>query len=221
MSTLERQINSRYDDPDTYSGDRPPDWEARRKTVYRHDDWTCQACGRQSGPHAGDEGVRLHAHHITPLAEGGSNQLSNLETLCEPCHQNEHDHDIFTGDWVGDGPRVYTVGPLRATARGIFAALAIALWAVLVGRGIALSAGYAPMAMEREAALLVGATLLGSLVVVSKPLLVTSVLGIVAAVMTAAAWTDFGLSPEFGLIGAIAWPPVLLGAWAIACDYIQ
>ncbi|UHQ99311.1 hypothetical protein HYG81_25635 (plasmid) [Natrinema zhouii] len=77
------------------------------------------------------------------------------------------------------------------------------------------------MAMEIEAALLVGATLLGSLVVVSKPLLVTSVLGIVAAVMTAVAWTDFGLSPEFGLIGAIVWPPVILGAWAIACDYIQ
>ncbi|UHQ98297.1 hypothetical protein HYG81_19695 (plasmid) [Natrinema zhouii] len=77
------------------------------------------------------------------------------------------------------------------------------------------------MAVEREAALLVGATLLGSLVVVSKPFLVTSVLGIVAAAMTVFAWTDFGLSPEFGLIGAITWPPVILGAWAIACDYIQ
>ncbi|MGQ3723338.1 hypothetical protein [Natrialba aegyptia] len=116
---------------------------------------------------------------------------------------------------------MYTVGSLRATARGIFAALAIALWAVVVVRGIALSAGYAPMAVEREAALLVGATLLGSLVVVSKPFLVTSVLGIVAAAITAFAWVDFGLSPEFGLIGTIAWPPVILGAWAIACDYIQ
>ncbi|ADB63731.1 HNH endonuclease (plasmid) [Haloterrigena turkmenica DSM 5511] len=221
MSTLERQINSRYDDPDTYSGNRPPDWEARRKTVYRHDNWTCQSCGRQSGPHAGNEGVRLHAHHIVPLSEGGSNRLSNLETLCEPCHQNQHDHDIFTGDWVGDGPHVYTVGSLRATARGIFVALAIALWAILVVRVIALSAGYAPMAMEIEAALLVGATLLASVVVVSKPLLVTSVLGFVAAVMTAFAWTDFGWSPELALIGVIVWPPVILGAWAIACDYIQ
>ncbi|WP_226377596.1 hypothetical protein [Haloterrigena turkmenica] len=77
------------------------------------------------------------------------------------------------------------------------------------------------MAMEIEAALLVGATLLASVVVVSKPLLVTSVLGFVAAVMTAFAWTDFGWSPELALIGVIVWPPVILGAWAIACDYIQ
>ncbi|ELY97467.1 HNH endonuclease [Natrialba asiatica] len=221
MSTLEAQIESRYDDPDAYSGNRPPDWEARRKMVYRHDNWTCQACGRQSGPHAGDEGVRLHAHHIVPLSKGGSNRLSNLETLCEPCHQTQHDHDIFTGDWVGDGPRVYTVGSLRATARGIFAALVIALWIVLVARLIALSGGYPPMAVGRETVILVGATLLGSVVIVSKPFLVTSVLGIVAAAITAFAWADFGLSPEFGLIGAIAWPPVILGAWAIVCDYIQ
>jgi len=131
-------------------GNRPPDWEARRKMVYRHDNWTCQACGRQSGPHAGDEGVRLHAHHIVPLSKGGSNRLSNLETLCEPCHQTQHDHDIFTGDWVGDGPRVYTVGSLRATARGIFAALVIALWIVLVARLIALSGGYPRWQWERD-----------------------------------------------------------------------
>ncbi|MFC6764261.1 hypothetical protein [Natrinema soli] len=77
------------------------------------------------------------------------------------------------------------------------------------------------MAMEIEAVLLVGATLLGSVVVISKPLLVTSVLGIVAAAITTFAWADFGLSPEFGLIGAIVWPPVILGAWEIFCDYIQ
>ncbi|UHQ99130.1 hypothetical protein HYG81_25575 (plasmid) [Natrinema zhouii] len=77
------------------------------------------------------------------------------------------------------------------------------------------------MTVGRETVLLVGATLLGSVVIISKPLLVTSVLGIVAATITAFAWADFGLSPEVGLIGAIAWPPVVLGAWAIACGYIQ
>jgi hypothetical protein len=90
-------INSRWNSQSAYEGQYPPDWDARRKTVYRRDDWTCTNCGRKSGPHAGRRGVRLHAHHITPLEANGSNQLSNLQTLCESCHNQTHDHDITAG----------------------------------------------------------------------------------------------------------------------------
>ena len=105
------QIEHRYADPNSYHGDLPPDWDGRRKATYRRDDWTCQHCGTQSGPHArGSGGVRLHAHHSRPRSEGGSNHLSNLVTLCEPCHQDVHDHDIFGDGWEGDGDQA--LGPI-------------------------------------------------------------------------------------------------------------
>lgn len=90
------EIDSKWNDPTTYDGSYPPDWDARRKTVYRRDDWTCTECGRKSGPHTEHKGIPLHAHHEHPLSQGGSNHLSNLTALCESCHNQEHDHDITT-----------------------------------------------------------------------------------------------------------------------------
>lgn len=76
-----------------------PNWDAKRKEVLRRDDHTCQRCGHQSGPYAGDEGRVLQAHHINKVSDGGSNELSNLRTLCRPCHGVQHpDNDVFDGD---------------------------------------------------------------------------------------------------------------------------
>lgn len=33
--------------------------------------------------------VLWHADHVVPLAEGGTNALSNIRTLCVPCHKAE------------------------------------------------------------------------------------------------------------------------------------
>lgn len=83
------------------SGKYPPDWDKRRRKVYKRDDYTCQNCGARGG-RTGD--AELHAHHITPLSQGGSNRLSNLTTLCKMCHNAQHDHDI-TGDRRADHPK--------------------------------------------------------------------------------------------------------------------
>ncbi len=69
----------------------PSDWDSRRKAVYRRDDYQCRNCGRQGGPHGDAE---LHAHHIVPKSKGGSDELSNLATLCGECHNEAHLHDI-------------------------------------------------------------------------------------------------------------------------------
>lgn len=115
VSASETTIDPKWNDPDSYDGSYPPDWEDRRRAVYQRDDYTCTNCGRKSGPHAGDDGVRLHAHHKKPRADGGSNRLGNLTTLCEPCHDDAHDHDIFGDGWIGDGP---TPTPGRPTGTG-------------------------------------------------------------------------------------------------------
>jgi hypothetical protein len=82
-------VERRYDDPSAYDesaswfgdGKWPPDWDERREAVRHRDDGRCRRCGR---PATWRETV--HTHHLTPLSEGGHNDLSNLVTLCGPCH---------------------------------------------------------------------------------------------------------------------------------------
>lgn len=65
----------------------PADWDTRRRRIYRRDNYQCQDCGRQGGPH-GD--VELHCHHIVPKSQGGSHDESNLVTVCASCHAQIH-----------------------------------------------------------------------------------------------------------------------------------
>jgi 5-methylcytosine-specific restriction endonuclease McrA len=64
------------------NNDYPETWDTIRKLVYKRDNWTCQKCGARN--------IKLHAHHIVPVSQGGSNEFQNLITLCENCHINEH-----------------------------------------------------------------------------------------------------------------------------------
>lgn len=128
-------VRDAYDEQDGYEGRYPPDWEQRRRAVLARDEYTCQRCGEASGPHAGDEGVTLHVHHVRPLSAGGSNRLSNLVTLCADCHEAEHDHVVARSP-AADPTRSRT-DRVRAAAHGAFTvAIAVALgWllAALVG----------------------------------------------------------------------------------------
>lgn len=48
--------------------------------VFARDGYRCLECG------ASGEGVKFHPDHIVPIAEGGTDDLSNLRTLCVPCN---------------------------------------------------------------------------------------------------------------------------------------
>lgn len=50
------------------------------------DEYTCQYCGAKK--------VRLEVHHIRFRQHGGSDDLENLITLCEKCHDDLHDGKI-------------------------------------------------------------------------------------------------------------------------------
>ena len=60
------------------------DWSRIRKTVLARDDHRCQ--DRRSREHADN----LHVHHLIPRAAGGSDEPSNLITLCDGCHARRH-----------------------------------------------------------------------------------------------------------------------------------
>lgn len=61
-----------------------------RHQVFQRDGYRCRECG------ATNKQTRLHVDHIVPVAKGGTNDLSNLQTLCEACNRAK-----YTDEWVG------------------------------------------------------------------------------------------------------------------------
>lgn len=53
-------------------------WRRIKQQVHERDEWTCCACGQVR--------LDLECDHIVNKAEGGSDDLSNLQSLCKPCH---------------------------------------------------------------------------------------------------------------------------------------
>ncbi|MCV3212787.1 HNH endonuclease [Plectonema radiosum NIES-515] len=56
-----------------------------RKYVFQRDKYQCQSCGK------GNDETDLTIDHIIPLAHGGQNDISNLQTLCFPCNLQKTD----------------------------------------------------------------------------------------------------------------------------------
>ena len=82
-------------DPDISGIDyqKGPDYghQNRREAVLYRDKYTCQHCGKSR---IKDKTVRLEAHHIKFLSDGGSDEINNQITLCHDCHKALHDGKI-------------------------------------------------------------------------------------------------------------------------------
>jgi 5-methylcytosine-specific restriction endonuclease McrA len=57
--------------------------EKTRLKVLKRDHYTCVKCGRSP---ATQRGCILHIDHIVPFSKGGSNEIENLQTLCDKCN---------------------------------------------------------------------------------------------------------------------------------------
>lgn len=60
-------------------GGRP--WRRKRDAVMARDKHMCQPCLR-----AGRIALATEVDHITPQAEGGTDDQANLQAICEDCH---------------------------------------------------------------------------------------------------------------------------------------
>lgn len=58
-------------------GGRP--WRRIRERILLRDQYTCRCCGVVT--------QEIEVDHIINVAEGGSDDDSNLQSLCVPCHQ--------------------------------------------------------------------------------------------------------------------------------------
>ena len=61
----------------------PDNWESIRQRILTRDGRRCQLCGST---------VNIRVHHKVPLSRGGTNADTNLITLCEDCHTQQHMH---------------------------------------------------------------------------------------------------------------------------------
>jgi 5-methylcytosine-specific restriction enzyme A len=57
-----------------------------RKYVFERDRYQCQSCGKTQLE------AQLTIDHIIPLALGGQNDISNLQTLCWTCNRQKKHH---------------------------------------------------------------------------------------------------------------------------------
>lgn len=83
--------------------------EARRQLVLNRDDHTCSNCGRHR-----TSVETLDIHHIVPRGQGGSDQPSNLQTLCRRCHNAVH------GDGVAPAVQVESTGRMTEVEFKLF-----------------------------------------------------------------------------------------------------
>ncbi len=65
---------------------RIPIPESVRNYVFQRDNYQCQSCDKTHPE------TQLQIDHIIPLAKGGSNDISNLQTLCCQCNQQKRHH---------------------------------------------------------------------------------------------------------------------------------
>lgn len=75
---------------DSYSFVRPGKWWA----VLARDGWKCLSCGKS--PRV--DGITLEVDHVVPRSKGGSDEISNLQTLCKKCNigkSNKDDTKLF------------------------------------------------------------------------------------------------------------------------------
>lgn len=65
-------------------------FKLQRQLAFKRDMDMCQKCKITKQEHWKKYRQSLHAHHIVPRHEGGSNHRDNLLTLCRNCHIELH-----------------------------------------------------------------------------------------------------------------------------------
>jgi len=65
---------------------RIPIPDSVRQYVFQRNNYQCQSCAKTH------KETQLTIDHIIPLAKGGSNDISNLQTLCLECNRKKLHH---------------------------------------------------------------------------------------------------------------------------------
>ena len=77
-------------------------WHRLRKRIFTRDKYICKACGESVHDRGRKDELTAHCDHIKPVADGGTNEESNLQTLCASCHSVKTSQD--NPGWKGAEP---------------------------------------------------------------------------------------------------------------------
>lgn len=92
---------------------RNEDWSDRRDRVMQRDGYRCQECGERFA-----DSRPLEAAHIVARADGGSDAMENLRTLCIACHSDVDGWDVGDFDHSSRVDRVASYVYHRENLRG-------------------------------------------------------------------------------------------------------
>lgn len=79
QAPVQSQKNSKQNNWGSGRGGRP--WRRLKAKIHLRDKWTCQCCGIVTKD--------LELDHIVNVARGGTDDESNLQSLCVPCHREK------------------------------------------------------------------------------------------------------------------------------------
>ena len=74
------------------------EWDRKRRIILRRDNGLCQVCLQKGFVQEGNT-----VDHKVPKAEGGTDDDSNLQTICDDCHKEKTAQEALRGrlGWVG------------------------------------------------------------------------------------------------------------------------
>lgn len=85
-----------------------------RREVRARDGHQCQSCHVPVFVHASNPLQRAQVHHIQFRSKGGTNDHTNLITVCAECHAKIHIHEIAVRGTNARNVRFVKVKPVKA-----------------------------------------------------------------------------------------------------------
>ncbi len=80
-------------DPDIIKPTREPTEEEKEK-IFKHDNYTCQCCGKYINPNSKKERRLLVIDHVSAYKFRGDSSDTNLQTLCVTCNTHKNINEI-------------------------------------------------------------------------------------------------------------------------------
>lgn len=82
VATLPSPLKAAAPEPNYGKGRGGRPWRRLRDSILQRDQYLCQPC-KQAGRYT----EATQVDHITPQAEGGTDDRVNLQSICGPCHE--------------------------------------------------------------------------------------------------------------------------------------
>ncbi len=99
VGAFDTHLLKRHDEPfnRSWGYQKGPNYgyENRKQYIRARDNYTCQICGAKTTK---NKKVELEVHHIRPKSMGGTDDETNLVTLCKSCHDKVHKGKLVIND---------------------------------------------------------------------------------------------------------------------------